>query len=85
MHKIIYNIMDVLKIHWKSVSLKVSSEQRFCTAGKEQFEVWSCTILRSNFDDGFGLAKNNNNKVKAVKNPSHCTLILQSVPALTLG
>ena len=38
--------------------------------GGKESEVRSCSILRSNLDDGLGLAKNNKGKVKAIKNPS---------------
>jgi hypothetical protein len=60
-------------------------DHKFCAAGREQFEVWSCTILRSNLDDGFGLVRNNKSKVKAIKNPSHCPLLLLSVPTLNVS
>lgn len=61
------------------------SDHKFYVACREQFEVWSCTILRSNLDDDFGLARNNKSKVKAIKNPSHCPLVPQSIPTLNVS
>jgi hypothetical protein len=58
---------------------------KFCAACGEQFEVWSCTILQPNLGDECGLEGNNKSEVKAIKNPSHCPLLLQSIPSLDVS